>query len=457
MPKRRTVDTGSGNSRPTERSEPHSAKSVSELKNRIRRLEAAVRELETTNETLKAKEREFQLLADSVPAYFAYIDAAHRYRFVNKQHKRFFKVSGSTIIGKHVRDVLGAKTYAALRGYMERALAGEQVFFELEFEPPAVGPRWVEFTFYPDCYPDCDESGHCKGFYVLAVNITEKKRADLALRQERERAQKYLDLVGVIVVALDTEGRVALINRKGCEILGYKEQKILGKRWITNFVPEHLKNDIETYRKQLLAGEIESIDYYENPVLTGSGDLRFISWTNIILRDENGKMTGTLSAGSDVTEHIRTEERLEASMQELDKQRKALEEKNIALRELIGQVELEKTRMKEDITATVGDVIKPLLAKMRLKGASRKYVGLVERHLSDLASPYARRIGDSRLRLTPREIEICDLLKGGLSSKDVAELLGISSETVEKHRRHIRAKLGISKKDINLVTYLQSI
>jgi DNA-binding CsgD family transcriptional regulator len=81
----------------------------------------------------------------------------------------------------------------------------------------------------------------------------------------------------------------------------------------------------------------------------------------------------------------------------------------------------------------------------------------VERHLTDLTSPYARRISEGRLRLTPREMEICDLLKGGLSSKEVAELLGISPETVEKHRRHIRKKLGISKKDINLVTYLQNI
>ena len=454
MPNRKAKEPGPGDSRPADKARSSAKSSAGALQNKIRQLEATVRKLKAANRALQAREREFYSMADSVPAYFAYIDSAHRYRFVNKQHKRFFRVSGTTIIGKHIRDVLGAEIYKALEEHMEETMAGKQVSFDMQIEQPAGGLRWVAFSFYPDC----DEGGDCAGFYVLALDITDKKKKiDLALRRERERAQEYLDLVGVIVVALDTEGEVVLINRKGCEILGYKEQEILGKSWVTNFLPRHLWKAIDTYRKKLLGGGVESVDFYENPVVTRTGEERVISWTNIILRDEHGKMTGTLSAGSDVTEHIRTEKRLELSMQELDRQRTALEEKNIALRELIGQVELEKTRMKEDITATANEVILPLLAKMRLKGASRKYIGLLKRHLGDLASPYARKITQSRLGLSPREIEICDMLKGGVSSKDIAELLGISHETVEKHRRHIRKKLGISKKNINLVSYLQSM
>lgn len=458
MATRKVVDSDPGDSRPAGKvrsSAKASAKSpAGDPQGKIRQIEATVRELEAANRTLYAREREFYRMADNVPAYFAYIDSAHGYRFVNKQHRQFFRVSGTTIIGKHVRDVLGTEIYEALKEHMEEAMSGKQVSFEMQIEQPAGELRWVAFTFYPDC----DQSGDCAGFYVLALDVTDKKKkVDLALRRERDKAQEYLDLVGVIVVALDTKGQVVLINRKGCEILGYKEHEILGKDWVTNFVPRHIRKGIDTHRKRVLAGDIEAVDYYENPIATRIGEERVISWTNITLRDEHGKMTGTLSAGSDVTEYIRTEKRLESSMRELDRQRTALEEKNIALRELIGQVELEKTRMKEDIAATANEVILPLLAKIRLKGASRKYIGLLKRYLSDLTSPYARKITQSRLGLSPREIEICDMLKGGLSSKDIAELLGISHETVEKHRRHIRKKLGISKKHINLVSYLQSM
>jgi PAS domain S-box-containing protein len=430
-----------------------STNSAASLLARIKELETTVRDLKLANQVLQATEREFRLLADNMPAYFAYIDSSHRYRFVNRQHERIFKVPGASVLGKHVKEVLGKDAYEALKDYMEAALKGKRVSFEMPAEPLAAGPRWIAATLYPDC----DETGRCTGFYALVVDITEMKRSDLALRREKARAQKYLDLVGVIVVAIDTKGKVMLINRKGCEILGYREEEILGKSWITNFLPKRLRKRVNTYRKQLLAGEVESIDYFENPVVTKSGEERVISWSNIVLRDDEGRITSTLSAGSDITEHIRAEERLKASMQELDRQRKALEDKNIALRELLGQVELEKTRMKEDVAATVSEAVLPLLTKMRLKGASRKYISLVERYLNDLASPYARKITRRSLRLTPREIEICDMLKGGLSSKEMAELLGISLETVEKHRHHIRKKLGISKKNINLASYLQSL
>lgn len=53
-----------------------------------------------------------------------------------------------------------------------------------------------------------------------------------------DQLRNYFDLVQVMIVILDREGRVASINRKGCEILGYKEEEIIGKNWFDNFIPE---------------------------------------------------------------------------------------------------------------------------------------------------------------------------------------------------------------------------
>ncbi|MFX0065010.1 MAG: PAS domain S-box protein [Candidatus Hermodarchaeota archaeon] len=134
------------------------------------------------------------------------------------------------------------------------------------------------------------------------------------LRQERDRAQKYLDIADVIFIIVNPNQMVALINKKGCEILGYeKEEDILDQNWFDYFLPERIREDVRTIFDQLMAGEIEPVEYFENPVLTKQGREKIISWHNTILTDETGKIIGTLSSGEDITERKQAEEILRAS------------------------------------------------------------------------------------------------------------------------------------------------
>ncbi|MFX1253617.1 MAG: PAS domain S-box protein [Promethearchaeota archaeon] len=134
------------------------------------------------------------------------------------------------------------------------------------------------------------------------------------LRQERDRAQKYLDIVGVIIVVLNSDQTIALINKKGCDILGYeKEEDVLGKNWFNQFVPERVRENVKSVFDQLMAGEIDPVEYFENPVLTKSGRERIISWHNTMLTNKKGEIIGTLSSGEDITERKQTEETLQAS------------------------------------------------------------------------------------------------------------------------------------------------
>jgi PAS domain S-box-containing protein len=146
---------------------------------------------------------------------------------------------------------------------------------------------------------------------VFVRQITAGQRwADKALREERDRAQEYLDVAGVIIVALDAQEEVSLINQKGCEILGYGQEEILGKNWFDNFLPEVIRDEVRSVFQTLMAGEIEPVEHFENPVLTGSDEERIIAWHNTILRDEAGNIIGTLGSGEDITERKRAEEEL---------------------------------------------------------------------------------------------------------------------------------------------------
>ena len=147
--------------------------------------------------------------------------------------------------------------------------------------------------------------GGSKAILGIVTDITERVRVDRALREEKERSQTYLALAGVILVALDSTGRITLLNRRGCQVLGVSEQEALGRNWFDSFVPERNRVQVKAAFAQLIQGNLEAAEHFVNPVLTAYGEVRLIDWYNALLRDEQGRPNGTLSSGEDVTERER--------------------------------------------------------------------------------------------------------------------------------------------------------
>jgi len=141
-------------------------------------------------------------------------------------------------------------------------------------------------------------------------DLTKHKGLWGKLREERNRAQQYLNIAGVIIVAINDEGIVTLINKKGCDVLGYKEEEIIGKHWFDLCVPARERKERKDAFKKVMAGEIEEAEDYENSILTKSGEERIIAWHNTTLTDEKGHIIGTLSSGEDITKRKQTEEEL---------------------------------------------------------------------------------------------------------------------------------------------------
>ncbi len=141
-------------------------------------------------------------------------------------------------------------------------------------------------------------------------DMTERRAAEQALHTGLDRAQHYLDIAGNMIVALDAEGRVTLVNRKGLEVLGYGEHEVTGQNWFENFLPEAGRDEVLGAFASMMAGEVQSVEYYENEVLTSDGRKRLVAWRNSLLRDEDGNICGTLSSGEDITESRAAEEAL---------------------------------------------------------------------------------------------------------------------------------------------------
>ena len=151
----------------------------------------------------------------------------------------------------------------------------------------------------------------------LNEEIRKRLSSEQALRRERDRAQNYLDIAAVVMLAIDRQGNVAMINKRGCELLGLPEKEILGHNWSTVFVPSHEQATVTAILEQALRGEIEPVAYYENEIKIGSGELRRIAWHNTVLRDEAGNVQGTLSSGEDITERNRVKADRDRSLSQL--------------------------------------------------------------------------------------------------------------------------------------------
>ena len=145
---------------------------------------------------------------------------------------------------------------------------------------------------------------------LYGADITDQQRAADNLRRERDKAQSYLDIAGVVIVALDVNGKVTLINGKGCDVLEYKEEEIIGKNWFDHFVPGNIKERAKGVFEGLIAGGVEPLEYHEIPILTKSGRERLIAWHNRILTDKSGKPNTLLISGEDITEHRKAEQEL---------------------------------------------------------------------------------------------------------------------------------------------------
>jgi len=153
-------------------------------------------------------------------------------------------------------------------------------------------------------------AGGRRVFLSIVRDITERTLAEEALRAEHTRAQRYLDVAGVILLVIGADERVALINRKGAEVLGLPESEIVGKDWVEAFVPRRQRERTRGAIRALLSDAPNAPEYVENAVRTSDGRERVIAWHNVVLHDQDGGGTAVLSSGEDITVQRRLEDQL---------------------------------------------------------------------------------------------------------------------------------------------------
>ena len=209
--------------------------------------------------------------------------------------------SDDPLVIRNLQDSPYAESAPCVRNYGLRTYLGKTVAF--------LGVRTgVLCVMYARDWEPAGIDLQVVSILASAIGIEELRRtAVAALQRERDRSQQYLDTAGVGILALDAEGCVTLINRKGCELLGWTEQELLGREWASICVPPEAREDVRTTFRQLMEGRMEIAQYHENEIMTKSGTRKPFAFFNSIVRDSAGTIVGTLSSGEDLTERRRME------------------------------------------------------------------------------------------------------------------------------------------------------
>jgi PAS domain S-box-containing protein len=298
-----------------------------------------------------------------------------------------------------------------------------------------------------------DEEGAPWGSLLIGKDLTQDKNAEEILRisEMRYRSLFLTSKDGVLILDAAT-GRIIDANPYLIDKLGFTLEE-LQKKNIWEISPPQF-SDMSKGRFNELR-EKGFIHFDDIPLITSDRrtiDAEFVS--NVYLVEDTRVIQCNIR---DVTERKKNEKALRENEDKLKEQNILLEQKNAALREIMSQHQNEKERIESQVQANVDRLMKPVIEKLKGTGnpVVERYIELLEADMKEITSRFGNTLSSKMFSLTQREIDICNMIKNGFSSKQISQALNISTRTIETHRNSIRKKLDISGKKVNLATYLK--
>lgn len=257
----------------------------------------------------RAQEQFFSSIVEQIP-HMVFIKSPGDLRFlrINTAGEKLLGYARDELIGKNDYDFFSreqanffiAKDREVLETGMELDVAEEEI------DTGNLGKRYL----HTKKVPIKDTKG--KSIFLLGISedITDRRNAEVQLNNEKSRAEKYLQISRAMIVGLDRKGEITLINHRGCEILGYEEDELLGKNWFEIVIPECDRDKLTEVFLTIMAGNMELFAQYENEVLRKDGEIRYVAWNNVLQCTETGEIAGILSSGQDVTRQKQVEDQL---------------------------------------------------------------------------------------------------------------------------------------------------
>lgn len=293
-------------------------------------------------------------------------------------------------------------------------------------------------------------------------DITEKKKAEDALRQSERHLADIIDFLPDATFAIDKKGLVIAWNRAVETLTGIASEDIIGKGAYT-YTQALCGKKVPMLIDKIIHPSTEIAEQYftaidESDSLLAEMEVfrngRHISlWCKASpIYDPHEKIVGAIESLRDITALKKTEGELKART-------RSLKEMNMALKVLLKQREDDNREIEEKFLLNIKELVMPYVMKMKagsLDANLAVYVDILENHLNKIISPFLSNLTSRYAQFTPREIQVISLIKNGMTTKEIANALNISTHSIDIYRQNIREKAGLKNKKINTRSFLLS-
>ncbi|MFN4121087.1 diguanylate cyclase domain-containing protein [Acidovorax sp.] len=256
---------------------------------------------------LREAEHDVRTILNNMPSMIAYWDAQLRNRFANQAHEEWFGLPPDRLRGMHVSNMLSPAAYADNKPHLERALQGEPQLFESTLVDMRGVQRHVIVSYRPDT-----EGGVVRGIFVQATDISERKRMEDELFDEKERVRLTLQAIGDAVVCTDAQGNITYLNPVAERLTGWQAFDAAGQNVDTVVRLRSPDNDqplASALRAAMDQGR--AVDGLRGMVVHRSSGQRFqVDETASPITDRHGTVTGGVAVLRDVTESVAMAERM---------------------------------------------------------------------------------------------------------------------------------------------------
>lgn len=271
-------------------------------------------ELEVQNEEmreiqlkLEKKRIEYENLFDFSPASYFILDLKGIILNVNHSGCKLLGFKQNELIGKPFSSFLanGEKKFLEYHKYIRKTLNTsivQQVEFQLKTKEKSV------FYGQLDGLAEIIENDQVEGIKLIVRDTSEEKRnkelryLNKSLEREKNTAELYLNIANTIFVMVDLNKKITIINKKGCELLKFKESELIGENWFEVAIREQDRKQLELNFANNMNNRVNILNKEQSVIVNKLGDERLISWNNSLVKDSRGTVLGVLSAGEDITE-----------------------------------------------------------------------------------------------------------------------------------------------------------
>ena len=361
-----------------------------------------------------------------------------------------FNAAAQTDTGLTLKDVLGKKLSQVLPHTAPELLESYRRVYKTGNPEslPLVNYQDNSINIWANCYVFSLPTGQIVGIYN---DITEQKQSEERLERQKVKLEQIIDLSPEGFFLADHTGTIIQVNQQATVLSGYPVHELIGQNLSILFSAKELKKP----PLNLLSLKKGGILIAERKILSKKGIELQVEVNCIMMPD--GNLIGFFKS---IEDRRTTENLLLRCQSELKKQQEHLHQTNSALQLMSEQAEQRKKDTELNVAANILGLVEPHLNNLKttkIDEVQANYIKIIESTLKQLTSPFIRTTILMDLKLSPAQLQVANLIKQGKSSKQIAEILSISVQTVDKHRSNIRKKLGVNNKDISLMEVLMSL